>query len=67
MVLDVPRKSDAWYCYAMYMLRAGHAKCEILTYKAFLKMWSTDFAWIKTRKAKTIESKCETCEDLEVS
>ena len=51
----------------MYMLRAGHAKCEILTYKAFLKMWSTDFPWIKTRKAKTIESKCETCEDLEVS
>ena len=66
MILDVPRKCDAWYCYAMCMLRAGHPKSEILTYKVFLRMWADDFPWVKTRKAKTIESKCETCEDIEV-
>lgn len=67
MVLDVPRKCDVWYCYATYMLRAGYAKEEILTSQSFLRVWNDDFPWVKTRKAKTIESKCETCEDIEVS
>lgn len=67
VVVDVPRKCDVWYAYAMFMLRAGYQRQEILAYKSFAKMWCNDFPWLKVRKAKTIESKCLVCEDLEVS
>lgn len=66
MVVDVPRKSDVWFTYGLFMLRAGFAKTEILSYKSFLHLWNDEFAWLKTRKAKTVDSGCTTCEDLEV-
>lgn len=67
VVVDVPRKSDVWFTYGLFMLRAGMAKSEILSYKGFLHVWSEDFPWLKTREAKTIEFGCTTCEDLQVS
>ena len=62
----MPRKSDVWFTYGLFMLRAGFAKTEILYYKSFLHLWNADFCWLKTRKAKTVDSGCTTCEDLEV-
>lgn len=49
------------------MLRAGFAKSEVLSCKAFLHLWLEEFPWLKTRKAKTVDSKCTTCEDLQVT
>lgn len=63
----MPRMSDVWFTYGLFMLRAGVAKSEIMSYKSFLHLWNTDFPWLKTREGKTIESGCTTCEDLEVS
>lgn len=65
--MDVQRKCDAWYAYAMYMLRAGFSKEDILIYKSFLNLWRKEFSWVRTKQGKTIESKCDTCEDIEVS
>ena len=62
----MPRMSDVWFTYGLFMLRAGFAKTEILSYKSFLNLWGNDFPWLKVRKAKTVDSGCTTCEDLEV-
>lgn len=51
----------------MYMLRAGFSKEDILIYKSFLNLWRKEFSWVRTKQGKTIESKCDTCEDIEVS
>lgn len=53
--------------YAAFMLRAGFSyPAEVLTYKSFCQMWHRDFPWVKTKRRKTIASKCFVCEDLEV-
>lgn len=65
--LDVSEKREAWYTYVAFMLRGGYSfPGEIMTYKGFLAMWAQDFPWVKTKRRKTIQSKCHVCEDLEV-
>ena len=67
VILDVSRRIDVWHSYSMFMVRAGYSREEILSYQTFVNMWRKDVPYMKTRQAKTIESKCYVCEDLEVS
>lgn len=60
-------KREAWDLYSAFMLRAGFSfPQEVIGYKGFCRMWTRDFSWVKTKRRKTIASKCFVCEDLEV-
>lgn len=39
---------------------------DLISYKCFVRLWNKDFRWLKLRRNKTIKSKCNVCEDLEV-
>ena len=64
----MPRKLDCFYEYSVSLIENGYDLVEDqLSYKNFLRLWATDFRWLKVQRKKTIKSKCAVCEDLAVS
>jgi len=65
--LDVSHKSDVYQMYQGFCKGKGLLSHEYLGLKSFLKMWANEFPHVRVRRKSTIASKCQICEDLEVS
>lgn len=52
--------------FADFMKQKGFSVDEILSRKAFMKMWNAEFGHCKVSKRVDIYFKCQVCEDLKV-
>lgn len=64
--LDVPSKRVVYKLYWDFMEVKGFSPEQMLSCRAFRKLWSGDFPHLKTSKRQTSLFKCTVCEYLKV-